>query len=229
MTREFSAMDLRKGLAQVPERALPSTGPDAPSPEDLWDAAHGQLDPRRAQQVIDQAIADPVLWEEWRLLQAFTEELALVEQEPAANDDPSEGRRYWGWVAVGGGIAAALVAALSLQTGVQTMPSAVDDGATYRADEAQGLESLLPADASLPRDAFELRWSAGAAGVRYEVQVSTAAPRLLLHKQGLTEARLMVPAEALSSVPSGSQILWRVEEVSDDGRRRSATFVTTVQ
>ncbi len=230
MTRDNTALNLREGLAKVPEGSIPD--PNAPSADELWAAAHGELDPRTAQEVIDRAIADPVAWEEFRLMLAFEQELSALEAEPAANDDPSDesGRRHVrGWIAVGVGLAAALVAVISLQQGLRSGPMPVDDSATYRADDGEGLRSLVDADAALPRDAFELRWEPGPKSARYELQVSTAEPRLLLNKRGLTEARFVVPASALTSVPSGGSVLWRVEEIREDGRRRSATFVTTVE
>lgn len=229
MTKEDTAIDLREGLAQVPDRAPP--GPDAPSPDTLWAAAHGELDARHALQVVDQALADPVTWEEWRLMRAFEEELAAQGEEPAANDDPSDvqgRRRGRGWFTVGVGLAAALVAVISMNVGPQIRPE-VDDSATFRAEAADGPRSLLGPSPALPRDAFELRWEPGPEGVRYELQVSTEEPRLLLHKRGLTEARFVVPADVLAPVPAGASVLWRVEEIGDDDRRRSATFVTTVR
>jgi len=232
MTDDQTATDLRESLAEVPDHALPSPG--APTADALWAAAHGELPGREAQQVIDRALADPVAWEEWRLLQAFERELAAQGEEPAANDGPEDGpwsgrRPGWGWITVGVGLAAALVAVISIERGTAPRPVDGDDSAAFRAPSPDGLQSLLPPDQALPKEAFELRWASGPTGVRYELQVSTAEPRLLLHERGLTEARFLVPARVLADVPSGSAVLWRVEEVGDDGRRRSATFVTTVR
>lgn len=237
MTEDDTAIDLREGLAQVSDRARP--GPDAPSPDELWAAAHGEYDARRALQVVDRALADPVAWEEWRLMQAFEQALAVQTEggeEHAANDDPSDasgddqGRwRERGWITVGVGLAAALVAVISMKAATEVRPVVVDDAAIYRDEAREGPRSLLGPDPTLPREAFELRWEPGPEGVRYELQVSTEQPRLLLHRRGLTEARLVVPAEVLAPVPAGAPVLWRVEEIHDDGRRRSATFMARVR
>ncbi|MCA9706939.1 MAG: hypothetical protein KDK70_13885 [Myxococcales bacterium] len=229
MTDDDTAIDLREGLAHVPDRAAPAPG--APTPDELWAAAHGELPPREALRVVDQALADPVAWEEWRLLQAFEEELLAQGDEPAANDGPDDeqGRPRWGWITVGVGLAAALVAVISMPREAELRPAEVDDAATFRAAPQSGPSSLLAPDQALPRDAFELRWEPGPEGARYELQVSTAEPRLLVHERGLTEARFVVPAAALDGVPAGGAVLWRVEQLHDDARRRSATFVTTIE
>ncbi len=231
MTHQLKAEDLRQALAHVPVGARPS--PDAPSPQQLWDAAHGELEPRQAQQIVDEAIADPVAWEEWRLLHALEQELAAEDEQVAANDDPAPGSsnsRRFGWGAAGLGILAAVVAVTVLQPREDLRPTDVDrDSATFREADAEGPQPRIEAGTALPRDAFELAWEAGPQGARYELQVSTDEPRLLVHERGLTEPRFLVPETILSHLPAGSRILWRVEEVRVGGNRRSATFVTPIR
>ena len=59
-------------------------------------------------------------------------------------------------------------------------------GDEFRASPAFVVESLVPADAALPRDAFRLRWTPGPEGSRYQVRVTTEDLQVLATAADLT-------------------------------------------
>jgi hypothetical protein len=134
--------------------------------------------------------------------------------------------RFWTrpWLAAAAvllvGVAAALV--------VRFSPSSRD---TFRDSNHQVIESLVPADAALPRDAFRLRWTPGPQGSRYQVRVTTEDLRVLTTVSDLTGPELVVDRDLLAGVAAGARVLWQVD-VSLPGREGilpSPTFMVRVQ
>ncbi len=53
---------------------------------------------------------------------------------------------------------------------------------------------------------------------------------VLYRKSGLVTSELELPAEALTDVPAGGEIVWRVEAIAPGGRRISSeAFLSRVQ
>lgn len=94
-----------------------------------------------------------------------------------------------------------------------------------RDGEPYAIESALGEDPRLPRDAFELAWTAGPDGARYAVEATDLELNVLFDAKQLEEPRVVVPAEALADLEADALVLWRVEAFLEDGRHvRSPTF-----
>lgn len=93
--------------------------------------------------------------------------------------------------------------------------------------------STLPEDATLPRDAFRLSWTAGPQGTRYDLWVIDEGAPLgenLVYAEGLERAEYQVPPADLEVLDPETRLLWRVEAVLPDGTRKgSATHITGVE
>lgn len=95
---------------------------------------------------------------------------------------------------------------------------------------AADIRSLVPEDRSLPRDEVVLRWSGGEPGTRYNVRVLSEDLVLVARADGLDAPEYRVAPAALSRLPAGSRLLWQVEAVGKNGRRRtSLTFFARVE
>jgi len=122
--------------------------------------------------------------------------------------------RNWRWLAGGGALAAAAVLALVLvpragQREASPVVRGRDDG-LLRQDPAAG---------TLDRAHPVLRWSGAPEGSRYSVVVSARDLTLLYRKSGLDTPELEIPAEVLTGVPPGGDVVWRVEAIAPGGRR----------
>jgi len=207
-----------------------------PQSSRIWDAVHGELSSREAQEVIDAALLDPEAFTELRLALAMKDELSMQDELADGQDAPAGGtvvravkpRRIprAAWYAPLLAVAAAVIAVWALRP----PPDPVDPSpAPYRDATPAAVRTALPADSPLPRAAFVLRWEAVDDG-RYTVSVSTEAAKLITHVQGLRETSFHVPEASLADVPSGAKLLWRVEVVRPDGSRdKSATFVAVLE
>lgn len=217
---------VHNALVHASDEALPNAA--APSADQIWQAVHGELDSREAQAVVDAALLDPAAYAELRLALAVSREMATLEASDAGNeakDAPKQ--RSWRGLSLGIAAAAALLAAVSLRPRPQ--PPSAPSRANYRAADPGQVKSALAHEASVDRDHFILEWEP-VAGAHYTVSVSTQSARLLAHRRGLKEPRLVLPPTTLSSVASGSRILWRVEAVREDGSKdNSATFVVVLR
>ena len=92
------------------------------------------------------------------------------------------------------------------------------------------VKPLVPPEAVLPRDAFELRWAAGPAGSRYRVRVTTEDLGVLTTVADLTVPEVVIGADVLSAVPQGARVLWQVDVELPGGERFSSqTFTARVK
>jgi hypothetical protein len=127
-------------------------------------------------------------------------------------------------------LAAAAVLLLAGASVVVIQRSRIEVNDTFRASNHYAVESTVPADAALPRDAFRLRWTPGQAGSHYQVTATTEDLRVLTTATDLTTPELMIEPILLSEVPSGARVLWRVDATLPGGERVSSeTFTTRVQ
>jgi hypothetical protein len=203
-------------------RALASTSSTRCSDEDLdrvWRAVAGDLPLNERHELIERLASDPACAEAWRV--------ALELQQPEGERQPalvSIRSRMWNpaWI----GLAAALVLAVGVGLfQVQRAPES-----TFRNDAAYVIESRLSSDASLPRDAFVLRWSAGPEGSRYKVRVTTEDLRVITTENDVRAPEFRVAPDALSAVAPGSRIFWQVTASLPSGEAVSSqTFVVRTQ
>ncbi len=193
-------------------------GESCPAPEQIFEAARGALAADETTRLVEHSLSCPACAFAFR----FAREL-LAEAEPAAAqaDEPVllrlPRRRFL--LSALSGLAVAATVALVVRS---------SSAPVYRAEEVK-IVSLI-SESSLPRAQFVLRWAALGTGTRYSVNVATPDLNVLFTRGGLSEAQLQVPAEALSKLPAGSAVVWRVTALLADGRRiESTAFLTAVR
>jgi putative zinc finger protein len=204
---------------QAPAADPAPAGSTCPSAADLWGALRAELpeDERRA--VVDHVAACPSCAEAWRLGMALSPEVI-----PAAATAVPARRAVFGGRPAFASLAAA--AAVVLALGGLWLWRAPQPAAPGFRGASGAVRSLLEEGEALPREDCRLRWSAGPAGSRYDLRVTTESLQLVATAQGLSEPSYRVPEAALSALPPGSRLLWRVEVVLPDGSREdSPTFV----
>lgn len=215
-------------LAAVPQATCPD-------PERLWDAVRGELGPGDVRQVIDHTATCGACAEAWRLAR----EIAPAAEEAAdRRRSPLRAAVHSRWrVASWGAMAAAamvlLVVGLQWRDGFD--PAAGGDTASlesppvFRGAETAVIRSLVPSEATLPRQDFVLRWE-GPEGARYDLWVNTDDLMAVTEASDLDAPEYRVPEADLAAVAPGSRLLWRLEaRLSDGGTARSATFVVLVE
>lgn len=186
--------------------------------DEVWRAASGELPAVERRALVDRMATDPALAESWRVAQdlyrAATPMRALT---PA---------RSWrvSWMRA----AAVLLVAAGVGLILQLSRTTVED--TFRDAPTYAVESLLPPEATLPRNAFRLRWTAAPEGSRYHVRVTTEDLTVLTTVADLTAPEVGVSGDVLSAVAPGSLVFWQVDAMLPDGRTVSSpTFSVTVQ
>ncbi len=195
--------------------------------EDLWSAVRGELSAEERRAIVDHTASCPACAEAWRLAVEVTPDPLPVAVPPASR--PAWTALRWPATFAPLEAAAALVAAVGAGVWLSRAPEPANTPA-FRGGEVPVVRSLVGDDGALPREQFALRWSAGPEGSRYDVRVTTEALQVVAEAEGLTEPALVVPPTALSSLPAGSRLLWRVEVVAPDGERAaSPTFVTRLR
>ena len=189
--------------------------------ERIWRAVSGDLTAAERRALVERMATDRALAEAWRV----ATELWSASQERSGVEavSPPGWTSSLKWLAA----AAALVMAV---TGAVVLWRAQPGGDVLRDQTPVAIQSLVPADGALPRDAFRLRWTGGPEGSRYEVRVTTEDLRLLTTAAGLTAPELVVTPAQLMGVAPGGRVLWQVDAVLPDGARlASPTFVTGIQ
>jgi hypothetical protein len=197
-------------------------------PEDLrdriWLAVSGDLSPAERRDLVERTAADPGCAEAWRV----ASEMWRVSQARAVGGSavaaPGLTRRWTPrWLAM----AAALL--LISAIGVLSLRNQ-RSGDEFRAAPGFVVESLVPADTALPRDAFRLRWTPGPDGSRYQVRATTEDLQVLATAADLTVPEFVVESGALSRVPRGASVFWQVDVSQPNGERlTSSTFITRVE
>ena len=205
--------------------AFQSLGADSPvdCPEEdverVWRAVSGDLPVDERRDVVDRMASQPAVADAWRV---------ALELRRAQQDGvpllPGRTPRSWApaWI----GLAALLVMAVGVGL-VQFSRSPVD---TFREAGRYVVESLVTSDATLPRDAFVLRWKGGPDGSRYQVRVTTEDLRVLTTATELTSPELKVPPELLADLAPGARVLWQVVVALPGGETVSSqTFVVRAE
>jgi hypothetical protein len=189
--------------------------------ERIWRAVSGTLPAAERREVVDRIAENPASAEAWQIAQQFWHTSggeAAIEIEDRRRSRLLLKQPAW--------LAAA--AALFVVIGVGLSRWSTED--TFRDPDQQIVESLVPSDATLPRDAFRLSWTPATQGSRYEVRMTTEDLRVLSIVADLTESELLVEPSALSSVAAGGRVLWQVVATLPGGERTtSQTFVARVR
>jgi hypothetical protein len=188
----------------------------------IWRAMDGTLDTDERRELIDRLATEPALAEAWRVAHELRAASRVGVDAGAAPRQPAAGWRR-GWLAA----AAVLLAAVSAVFVFQRARPADD---TFRAGDGYSVESLIGADATLPRDQFRLRWTPGPPDTRYQVRVTTEDLQVLTIAADLSVPEFVVTSETLAPVASGNRVLWQVDARLPGGERiSSSTFTTRVQ
>jgi hypothetical protein len=199
--------------------------------EQIWLAVSGDLDPEQRRALVDRTASDPAAAEAWRVAAALWQ--ARQSGGPAAGGArapaalPAAGRpRPWTspWLAA----AAALVLVSTIVTVQYWRTGSAGD--EFRAAPEATVESLIPEDSTLPREAFQLRWTPGPDEARYRVRVTTEDLQVVAAASELTEPGLTVDQAALAGVDPGASLLWQVEMTLPTGQTvTSPTFTVRVR
>jgi len=194
---------------------------ECPDPEQLFEAASGNLTRDQRVELLDHIAQCADCTEAWRIAMELGARPAELAAESSAPISPG---RMPGWRSA---IAASVVLAAGV-FGYLALPVR-DEIPRYR-DAPEPLAPTSLVTGSLPRDRFILRWSPGPRGSSYSVRLSTADLAPLLEQQNLESPELSVPASALAQVKSGDQLLWQVEVRLPNGQQiPSETYVVTLQ
>jgi hypothetical protein len=204
-------------LRSASERSRPRA--DCPPAEKIWAALRLELPVEERLRIIDHTIECPTCAEAWRLAIELDREIAARGTLSARAGAALSRRSTWAW-------AAAAVLVLTVGAAVvlrqETRPPVRDT-------QPDVITSLLGENASLPRENFVLRWSAGPSGARYDIVVTTTNLDVIADVRGLERPEYRVPAERLAGLAPGTRVLWRVVAGGQDGSRTaSVTFEVSV-
>jgi len=209
--------DLREEYAAPVERA-PAAG-DCSADEQIWAASRGELSGERAETMLEHARKCPACAESWKMARALGSEMAAA----AARPSTATLRRSW----VGLAAAAVIVLALAWIATRFTFrpPVPVDE---FRDLSGPGLRSEIDEAVPLPRERFVLRWSGGAEGTVYTLEVANEQLDVLHRAVEITATEYRVPPESLADVEAGATLLWRIDAVLPDASRVSSAVFRAV-
>lgn len=188
-------------------------GEDCPSADALWASARGEAARGEDVAVLDHVTRCGACAAAWRL----GREMAGGAGVGAARTGRRRALLLWA-AAAAVLVVAVVVPSLWRREGGSAPP-------VYRAGERVAI--AVESDPVLPRDRFVLRWSAGPRGTTYDVVVTTADLDSIAAEYGVETRTFTVDPKALSHVPKGGIVLWRVNAHLPDGRTASTATVST--
>ncbi|GDX79182.1 hypothetical protein LBMAG42_09930 [Deltaproteobacteria bacterium] len=211
--------DLRQAWARLADEP-----PRSPCPESgaIYDALAGTTPVAEREAVVDHIRVCGPCSEAWRMamdVQASVVNAAAGSAPGAGAGVVVPGPARW-WAAP---LAAGLALAAALLFYVQPFSPAEDP---WRAAASLGeVAAAVPNGSELPREAFTLSWTGGAADDRYIIRISDASLAKVHESEPRSGPTYTVPVEALAGVASGATLYWQVETLAASGdRTRSATF-----
>jgi hypothetical protein len=204
-------------------RALGDTSPGTCSDHDLeriWRAVAGELPAAERRELVDRMATDPACAEAWRVADELWR-ASQVEGATGAAHHVRPWTRSW--------LATAAVLMLGVTIGLVSWLNR-PHGDEFRDPGGYVIESLVPSETPLSRDAFRLRWSPAPQGSHYQVRVTTEDLRVLATAEDLIVPELVVERDRLAGLPPGTRVLWQVDVALPSGERVSShTFVARVQ
>ena len=211
---------LRAAWAALPPSERPQ---GCTPPDDIWEAVAGRRTEEEVRTMLEHSLRCADCAALWRLARELT--AAAGESTAEVPAPPVHFLRRARWVAGAGALAAA--AALAVALAPRLTPR--QEAPVVRGGESEALRPIA-AGAGLPRTHPVLRWTGAPEGSRYTVTVSTTDLTVLYRKSGLAEPSLELPPEALSALPAGTEVVWRVEATLPDGRRMaSGAFLSRLE
>lgn len=214
MTDEERRERWRQAIAAHEEASVPDS--DGPDPERLWEALAGELEPLAARATIVEGLKGPQGHEEVRLFLELERALELQAPQPVPRRIP------WKTIAVVTTLAAAAVLLLW-----RPSPPAPPDPGTLRAPAEETLTTALDG-ASVPRDAFELRWDSAGEGCTYALRASSVDADVLVDVADLERPSYRIDPARLGGLDDGAKVLWQVDFACDAASGQSRTFSTVI-
>jgi hypothetical protein len=211
---------LRAAWASIPPgNRLPGCAP----PEEIWEAVLGQRSEAQARVLLEHSVGCSDCAALWRLAHELSAAADAVEPKPSSAE-PAR-RSLVRWAAPAGALAAAALLAVVLWPRLSVPP----EGPVLRGSESEGLRSE-GGDVPLERAHPVLRWTGAPEGSRYTVTVSRRDLTVLYWASGLASPQVELPPAALSALPPGAEVVWRVEANLPDGRHlTSGAFLRRVE
>lgn len=188
-------------------------GEDCPSADALWASAHGEDARHEDDVVLDHVTRCGRCAAAWRRAREMAGEVKLGAVRTGRR------RALLLWAAAAAVLVVAVVVPSLWWRERGSAPPA------YRAGERVAI--AVESSPVLPRDRFVLRWSAGPRGTTYDVVVTTADLDTIAAEYGVDALAFTVHPKALSHVPNGGTVLWRVNAHLPDGRTLSTATVST--
>jgi hypothetical protein len=189
-----------------------------PDADRLWRAAASELPASERRALVAHTSRCASCAEAWRLAREMVNLSPSPTTRRAAYLRPRP-------LAVGAALAATLLIAVGVALRMEW-----GEPTGYRQPGSTVIESRVSERVPLPRSRFLLQWSAGPAGSRYHVTVTSEDLRLVDAARDLERPEYLVQEPALAHVPRGGRVYWSIECVPPDGRTlRSAAFISIVE
>ncbi len=189
----------------------------------IWQAVRGELPPGEIEEMADQASRSPETAAAWRLAVELSREIDANRDDVVVRIGR---RRFTGW-ALGLAAAAVIMIGVGLPMYRSIAPGPTP---TLRAADRFQIASELSADEALPRDAFELQWTSAGEGALYDIVITDSNLAVVDRASFLEEPRYHVRASALTELPAGAEVWWKIDATRSDGARVSSpTFVQTLR
>ena len=203
-------------------------GPQCPSVDRFWAAATGEASRRETRVLLDHASRCEACAEAWALALSMAREAGLGIPPLAEDTPPPVWRSWFVWAPT---LAAAALLALGLWIDYRHLLDGRGGTPAWRGPApAADIRSLVPEDRPQPRSALVLRWSGGEQGARYSIRLLSEDLTLVARADGLETPEYQVAPAQLARLPAGARVLWQVEAVGRDGKRRtSPTFFARVE
>ena len=219
----MSDQDLDTLRAAWAARAPTAPGPDCPAPDAIWDAVAGHRPEGEVRAMLAHSLQCPDCSALWRLARELHEGAGTLHSTARGDVVPLRPRPSR-WIALAGLAAAAAVTLVLVPRMGRQAPTPV-----VRGTDGPVLIAA-PATRELDRAHPVLRWSGAPEGSRYTVVVSRRDLTILYSRSGVAQSELALPPDALSAIPAGGEVVWRVEAIAPGGRHTSSeAFVSQVQ